>query len=119
MAKSKFSVNEQAQIKRIMTEEGVIRKTAIRRLFGKKSTGVLAKSTLKSKSKPKTERPTSERASKNRAEGLRLFTLASRPTKGQFVKVYGKRGHLMTWDQRAAAGIPADKFQAALEKSGR
>jgi hypothetical protein len=119
MAKSKFSVNEQAQIKRIMDEEGVIRKTAIRRLFGKKSARVLAKSKLKSKSKLKPERPTSELASKNRAEGLRLFALAGRPTKAQFVKVYGKRGHLMTWGQRAAAGIPADRFQAALEKAGR
>ena len=53
-------------------------------------------------------------AGKARAEGLRLFALAGRPNKQQLVLVYGKRGALMTWDQRAAAGIPAEKFQAAL-----
>lgn len=68
MAKSKFSVNERAQIKRIMNEEGVIRKTAIRHLFIKKSPGVHAKSKLRSKSKLKTEPPKLERASKNRGE---------------------------------------------------
>jgi len=52
--------------------------------------------------------------SQNRSEGLRLFKLAGRPTKEQFRLVYGERGHLMTWDQRAAAGVPASKFQAAL-----
>src|ERR1019366_5093040 len=49
--------------------------------------------------------------SQNRSEGLRLFKLAGRPTKEQFRLVYGERGHLMTWDQRAAAGVPASKFQ--------
>jgi hypothetical protein len=52
--------------------------------------------------------------SQNRSEGLRLFKLAGRPTKEQFRLVYGERGHLMTWAQRAAAGVPAKKFQAAL-----
>ena len=51
--------------------------------------------------------------------GLRLFKLAGRPTKEQFLVVYGKRGHLMTWTQRAEAGIPAEKFQAALAKQAR
>ena len=53
-------------------------------------------------------------AGKNRAEGIRLFTLAGRPSKEDFVKVYGPAGPKMTWKQRAAAGIPAEKFQAAL-----
>ena len=53
-------------------------------------------------------------ASQNRAEGLRLFKLAGRPTADQFNLVYGERGAKMTWAQRAAAGIPASKFQAAL-----
>ncbi len=60
-------------------------------------------------------------AGSNRAEGIRLFKLAGRPTREQFQLVYGERGHLMTWDQRAAAGVPASKFQAALaaKQSGR
>jgi hypothetical protein len=48
------------------------------------------------------------------AEGTRLFALAGRPTKAQFVKVYGPKGPTMTWTQRAAAGVDAKHFQAAL-----
>jgi hypothetical protein len=140
MAKSKFSVEEQAEIKRIMKEEHVTRKTAIRHLFGKKSAvprakdfkSAAANDKAETKSEPKSQtkaakapkaeavKLTPEQVSANRKEGLRLFTLAGRPTKAQFIKVYGKRGHLMTWDQRAAAGVPAQKFQAALaEKQGK
>jgi hypothetical protein len=57
--------------------------------------------------------------SQNRSEGLRLFKLAGRPTKEEFRLVYGERGPKMTWDQRAAAGVPAEKFQVALAKAGR
>jgi hypothetical protein len=56
--------------------------------------------------------------SQNRSEGLRLFKLAGRPTKEQFILVYGKNGPKMTWDQRAAAGVSAKKFQAALAEKG-
>jgi hypothetical protein len=31
------------------------------------------------------------------AEGTRLFALAGRPTKAQFIKVYGPNGPRMTW----------------------
>jgi hypothetical protein len=57
----------------------------------------------------------------NRSEGIRLFKLAGRPTKEQFIAVYGTNGPRMTWDQRAAAGVPANKFQTALatKQSGR
>ena len=48
------------------------------------------------------------------AEGTRLFALAGRPTKAQFIKVYGPQGAKMTWDQRAKAGVDAKHFQAAL-----
>ena len=59
--------------------------------------------------------------SQNRSEGLRLFKLAGRPTTEQFVLVYGERGPRMTWAERAKAGVPAAKFQAALatKQSGR
>jgi hypothetical protein len=49
-----------------------------------------------------------------RAEGIRLYKLAGRPSREQFQLVYGERGHLWTWSQRGAAGVPASKFQAAL-----
>jgi hypothetical protein len=52
------------------------------------------------------------------AEGTRLFALAGRPTKAQFVKVYGPKGPKMTWEQRAEAGVDAKHFQAALVAKG-
>jgi hypothetical protein len=53
-------------------------------------------------------------AGKARAEGLRLYKLAGKPTREQVILVYGKRGPVMTWEQRAKAGVPARKFQADL-----
>jgi len=41
-----------------------------------------------------------------------------RPTKAQFVKVYGPQGPKMTWAQRAKAGVHAKHFQAALAAKG-
>jgi len=54
----------------------------------------------------------------NIAEGTRLYALAGRPTKAQFVKVYGPQGPKMTWTQRAEAGVDAKHFQAALAAKG-
>lgn len=53
--------------------------------------------------------------SKAIAEGTRLFALAGRPTKAQFIKVYGPSGPRMTWDERASAGVDAKHFQEALK----
>ena len=58
-------------------------------------------------------------AGKSRAEGIRLFALAGRPSKEDFVKVFGPSGPKMTWSQRAEAGVPAEKFQAALASAMR
>lgn len=49
------------------------------------------------------------------AEGTRLFALAGRPTKVQFIKVYGPQGPRMTWEQQAKAGVDAKHFQEALK----
>jgi hypothetical protein len=67
---------------------------------------------------PKPDSP-QKSAGVNRSEGIRLFKLAGRPTTEQFVLVYGERGPKMTWEQRAAAGLPAEKFQAALVSAMR
>jgi hypothetical protein len=68
--------------------------------------------------RPKQAQVRSKSARAHIAEGTRLFALAGRPTKAQFVKVYGPMGPKMTWVQRAKAGVPAGKFQAVLaEKS--
>lgn len=58
--------------------------------------------------------PQQKSAGANRAEGIRLFRLAGRHTKGQFILVFGERGPKLTWNQRAAMGVPAEKFQQAL-----
>jgi hypothetical protein len=56
----------------------------------------------------------SKSARSNIAEGTRLFAVAGRPTKADFVKVYGPKGPSMTWVQRAKAGVDAKHFQEAL-----
>jgi hypothetical protein len=57
----------------------------------------------------------SKKARVNISEGTRLYALAGRPTKAEFIKVYGAKGPSVTWEQRAAAGVPAEKFQEALK----
>jgi len=69
--------------------------------------------------KPQPSKKSTTGAGKNRAEGIRLFALAGRPSKQDFVEVYGPNGPKMTWEQRAAAGVPAEKFQAALASAMR
>jgi hypothetical protein len=64
--------------------------------------------------KPKKTQVRSKAARSNIAEGTRLFDLAGRTTKAQFVKVYGPKGPTMTWAQRAQAGVDAKHFQEAL-----
>jgi hypothetical protein len=68
---------------------------------------------------PQAAKNTAATAGANRSEGIRLFQLAGRPTKEQFIRVYGERGPKMTWEERAAVGIPAEKFQAALGSATR
>src|SRR5260370_42286114 len=57
--------------------------------------------------------------SQNRSEGLRLFKLAGRPTKEQFILVYGENAPEIKWGPRADAGVPAKKFQRPLAAEGR
>ena len=64
--------------------------------------------------KPKQTQVRSKAPRAHIAEGTRLFALAGRPTKAQFVKVYGPQGPKMTWEQRAKAGVDAKHLQAAL-----
>jgi hypothetical protein len=132
MAKSKFTAE---QINSVMESRGINRKSALkflnrehafssRRPRADMAAVAPAKDVKLAAANDKPEPAsaptmTPEERGKARAEGLRLYKLAGRPTKAQFIKVYGKRGHLMTWDQRAEAGVPAAKFQAALRKAAR
>jgi hypothetical protein len=123
MAKSKFTLEQQAKIARIQEQEGITRKSAIRKF--QKAAKAVAASNKKALPKPgkthkqpkasktcKVTQPTIAGAA--RSEGIRLFKLAGRPTREQFFLVYGERGPKMTWDQREASGVPAEKFQKAL-----
>jgi hypothetical protein len=76
------------------------------------------KNTTATARKPQSSKKSAS-AGKSRAEGIRLFTLAGRPSKEDFVKVYGPAGPKMTWEKRAKAGVPAEKFQAALGSAMR
>ena len=53
----------------------------------------------KKQAQPKQTQVRSKAARAHIAEGTRLFALAGRPTKAQFVKVYGPQGPKMTWEQ--------------------
>jgi hypothetical protein len=75
------------------------------------------KPTKKSKKRvqPKQVTRMSKAARSPIAEGARLYALAGRPAKADFVKVYGPKGPSMTWVQRAKAGVDAKHFQEALK----
>jgi hypothetical protein len=80
------------------------------------------KATAQKNPKSATTRPLPKSVvSQNRSEGLRLYKVAGRPTREECILVYGDRGPRMTWAERAKAGVPANKFQAALaaKQSGR
>jgi hypothetical protein len=94
---------------------GATRKTAIRKIRA----GAKAKPKVKTQKAIKTRTPLQPLAKSvagmNRAEGLRLFKVAGRPTKEEVILIYGERGPTMTWNERAEAGVDAKHFQATLE----
>ncbi len=69
----------------------------------------------KKQAQPKQAQTSSKAARAHIAEGTRLLALAGRPTKADFIKVYGPKGPNMTWEQRAKAGVDAKHFQEALK----
>src|SRR6266699_3506973 len=106
--KNKRTRKDKSEISRIQQTTGATRKTAIRKMWAPAK--VKARVRLAAvKAAPKSE--SHQRSSgKNRSEGIRLFKVAGRPSKEQFIAVYGPNGPRMTWGQRAAAGVPAEKF---------
>jgi hypothetical protein len=85
----------------------------------KRKKKVKAVKKTKKQAQPKqTQSVRSKAARAHIAEGTRLFALAGRPTKAQFVKVYGPQGPKMTWEQREEAGVDAKHFQEALKAKG-
>lgn len=77
--------------------------------------------TKKGKTARKTKKPAKQTKIRSKvartsiAEGTRLYVLAGRPSRADFVKVYGPSGPAMTWAQRARAGVDARHFQEALK----
>jgi hypothetical protein len=103
---------EQSAKSRVRQNTGATRKTSGRKVRAPARVQAKVKSQAV-KTTPKSQ-PQQKSASANRSEGVQQYKRAGRPTREQFQLVYGRQGHLMTWKQRVAAGIPAEKFQAAL-----
>jgi hypothetical protein len=118
MAKKKSRTRkDKAEINRVQKTTAATRKANARKVrAAAEAKPKVRAQAVKTTAKPQ---PQQKSAGSNRAEGIRLFKLAGRPTKEQFILVYGERGPRMTWDQRAAAGVPAEKFQAALASAVR
>ena len=126
-----FTETEQSEITSIQQAFGISRKAAIRKMrsANKKSKKTAKapdfKSAAANDKTTTTPAPTTD-AGKARSEGLRLYALAGRPTKAQFIRVYGKDGAKWTWEQRAkhaelaSAEEAAKKFQSMLAaKAGK
>jgi hypothetical protein len=109
--KSKRSKKATKNSKRTSAERKPMKETNARRK-SELSDGSAATRTAKEKATPIAR---SKTARAHIAEGTRLFAIAGRPTKAQFVKVYGPQGPKMTWEQRAKAGIDAKHLQEALK----
>ena len=104
MKKINWTPEQEAEINRVQRTTGVTRKSAIRKMRAAAKVQAKVKAqAVKTTPKPQ---PQQKSAGVNRSEGIRLFKVAGRPTKEQFILVYGERGPKMTWEQRAAAGAP-------------
>lgn len=79
-----------------------------------------AKSKAKAEKTVKSDTPVhSQGKSAARAAGVRSYQVAGRPRKEHLILVYGEKGPKMTWAQRTAAGVPAEKFQERLAAKQR
>lgn len=128
-----FSAVEQQEIANLMESKGTSRKTAVRRMrANQKAAAALRQAAEKNTpdfkqaaandiqaavnesaaKMPKTD------AGKARSAGIQDFILAGRPSKADFIAVYGPTGPKLTWVARAALGVDAAHFQRAL-KAGK
>jgi hypothetical protein len=124
------------QINEVMEKRGCARRAALRWLNRNredrpKVRATAAPAKVDGKQAAANDKPepttslTPEERGKARAEGLRLHSLAGKPKKSDFVRVFGKKGVAWTWESRAKAlGIAsaeecAAKFQSLLKKAAR
>jgi hypothetical protein len=80
---------------------------------------VKAAKKTKKQAQPKQTQTRSKAARAHIAEGTRLFALAGRPTKAQFVKVYGPKGPKMTWAQRPQQVWTPSTFKRLSRRSSK
>jgi len=133
--KTKFTAEQLEQISKIQERDNLSRKSAVKKysrlLKANKVPDFKAAAANDTDSRPvirrkpktatKSTAPTTE-AGSARAEGLRLYKLAGRPKKNDFVHVYGKPGVAATWERRAvmvglgSAEEAAEKFQKMLRQ---
>ena len=111
MRKTHFTAQEESDIALIMEETGISRKSAIRKL--QRRAKLAAKKVKAPKAaKPKSETPKTE-AGSARAAGIALYKMAGRPTRKDFLHVYGDMGAKWTWEARAkAVNLPSAEAAA-------
>ena len=115
MAKKKTRTRkDKSEISRSKKTAGATRKTASRKMRAAARVNDKVKAQAAKPAATKQQPMTKSAIGSARSEGIRLFKLAGRPTREQFILVYGERGPRMTWDERAKAGVPAKQFQTAL-----
>ena len=126
MGKSKFTEVDLEQIKSIQARLGCSRKTAVKKFeqsqAAAKADVKKAAPNDKSEASPASTMTPVERG-KARAEGLRLYKLAGRPSTKDFIAAFGPKGVAWAWEARAkAVGLAfaedvASKFQSLLKKA--
>jgi hypothetical protein len=107
----KYNFTDQ-EIALIQEETGMSRKAAIRKL--QRRARLAAKVKAPKAAKPKSEVPKTE-AGSARAIGIALYKMAGRPSKKDFLHVYGDMGPKWTWEARAkAVGLPSAEAAAEI-----
>ena len=127
MKKTHYTAQQENEIALIQEETGMSRKSAIRKL--QRRARLAAKEAAKKVKAPKVVKPKSEvpktAAGSAGAAGIALYKMAGRPSKKDFLHVYGPMGAKWTWEQRAkavslpSAEVAAEKFQAMLAKPAK
>src|SRR5258708_10977489 len=88
----------------IMEETGMSRKSAIRKLQRRAKLAAKSQPKAAKAAKPVVKSQPTTDAGKARSAGIQDFILAGRPSKADFIAVYGESGPRLTWQQRAALG---------------
>ena len=86
MKKTNWTVEQETEITRIQEQDGIARKSAVRKYQKQLKTAAKVQPKAVKTTKPQSQKTTN----KNRAAGIALFYLAGRPSKSDFIKVLWK-----------------------------